>query len=63
LQKLDEDAVKRMIPNTARDIVGSKYLNPFERSGVAGQVKQVEDMIKSKIKGEYDSLNTIYGDY
>lgn len=41
----------------------NKYLNPFERDAIAGQVKQVDEMIKSKLQGEYDSLNTIYGSF
>lgn len=63
LQKLDEEAVQRMIPKTARGMLDNKYLNPFERWSIAGQVKQVDEMIKSKLQGEYDSLNTIYGSF
>lgn len=63
LQKLDEEAVQRMIPKTARWMTDNKYLNPFERDAIAGQVKQVDEMIKSKLQGEYDSLNTIYGSF
>lgn len=63
LQKLDEEAVQRMIPKTARWMTDNKYLNPFERDAIAGQVKQVDEMIKSKLQGEYDSLTTIYGSF
>lgn len=63
LQKLDEEAVQRMIPMTARWMTDNKYLNPFERDAIAGQVKQVDEMIKSKLQGEYDSLTTIYGSF